>query len=262
MSKNCLVTELKGIVNNYNLPIFNGLLIPFITSEQRSISRVGGYDTSHRVKVKGVGCWPYNSDGTTRYDNPAFRNGDYALTLKEMGANPYVIISDIDNLAYFSFVNLNSNTLLPNGVTPEDWSFSANVLKYCKNMKKLTMATCSIYTNTEDLELMTSLDYLALPSKASYTNVDLVTLVKAWIANGRSTSGSISGQFETGCKFNGVNLSNYHAYANRTLTWESATKIWLPAGNNILCVGYTDSEISTRTASGGIWDGKTIVKCD
>ena len=262
MSSNCLVTELKGVVDNYNLPILNGLLIPFVTSEHRTITRVGGYDSSHPVKVKGVDCWPYNTDGTIRYDNPYESVGDFAVVLKEMGASPYAIIGDIDNIAYFAFSNLNSSTLLPNGVTPEDWSFSANVLKYCTHMKELKMAACSVYTNTEDLELMTSLEYLSLPSASKYTNVDVVTLVKAWIVNGRSASGSISGQFETGCKFNGVELYNYHAYANRTLTWESATKIWLPAGNNILCVGYSDSEISTRTASGGVWEGKTIVKCD
>lgn len=261
MSTNCLVTKLKGIVDNYNLPILNGLLIPFITAESRFINRVGGYDSSHPVKVKGVGCWPYNGSGTTRFNNPEELVGDFAITLKEMSANPYVIISDIDNIAYFSFSNLNSSTQ-PNGVTPEDWSFSANVLKYCTHMKELRMVTCSINTNTEDLELMTSLEYLSLPSKSEYTNVDLVTLVKAWIANGRSASGSISGQFETGCKFNGVELYNYHAYANRTLTWESSTKIWLPAGNKILCVGYSDGEIATKTAAGGEWEGKTAVKCD
>ena len=258
----CLVTKLKGIVDNYNLPILNGLLIPFITSTQRISARAGGYDSSHPVKIKGVDCWPYNTDGTIRYDNPYESVGDYAITLKEMGASPYVIISDIDNLAYFNFTNLNGNTLLPDGTTPEDWSFSANVLKYCTHMKDLRMAQCTVYINTEDLELMTSLEYLSLPSASKYTNVDLVTLVKAWIVNGRSSSGSINGQFETGCKFNGVNLYQYHAYTDRTLTWESSTKIWLPAGNNILCVGYSDSEISTRTASGGIWEGKTIVKCD
>lgn len=262
MSTNCLVTELKGIVDNYNLPILNGLLIPFITSTERNIPRIGGYDSSHPVKVKGVDCWPYNTDGTRRYDNPHLAVGDYAVKLKEMGASPYVIISDIDNIAYFALVNLNSSTLLPDGNTPEDWSFSANVLKYCKNMKKLTVASCSIYTNTEDLELMTSLEYISLPSASKYTNVDVVTLVKKWIDNGRSASGSILGQFETGCQFNGVNLSRYHAYTNRTLTWESATKIWLPAGNTILCVGYSDSDIATKTASGGAWEGKTVVKCD
>ena len=48
------------------------------------------------------------------------------------------------------------------------------------------------------------------------------------------------------------------------INWESATKVWVKPSfyDGIFCVGYTDGEIATNTAAGGIWEGRTVLRCD
>lgn len=59
-----------------------------------------------------------------------------------------------------------------------------------------------------------------------------------------------------------------NSYGGAYLAWESATKIALYSGysvaeSNIVRVsGYTDEEIATNKAAGGIWEGKTVWKVD
>jgi hypothetical protein len=261
MANNCLVTELKAVVDNDNLPIFDGFMIPLVQQDWIFITRFGGYDAQHPVIGYTKNCEMYNSDKSIHYPNPNEFVSNYGFYVGDMQTNPRFYAKNITNLGYFTFINLNGS-LEPTGKTPEGWFLDCSILRNCINLKELTLQSCTIKAKTSDFVNMTSLTFLALPSDETMTNVDLVDLVKAWITNGRSSSGNISGTFETGCKFNGTELYNYHAYTNRTLTWESASKIWLPAGNKILCVGYSDGEIATKTAAGGEWEGKTAVKCD
>lgn len=260
--KNCLFSQLTGEVHNNNLPVYDGFIIPLIQQTSIYLARCAGYDSSHGVEIYSDDCSLYNVAGIVKYDNPkVFTEEYYGITIKEMGSSPALLISNISELGYFEFQNLDSSSQ-SQGKTPEDWVLDCSVFKNAVHTKSLAMHNLNIKCKTDDFILMTSLETLRLISSSVNVDVDLVTLVKTWIQNGRSTSGSLSGYFESGCKFNGTPLSSYHTYVNRTLTWESASKIWLPAGNKILCVGYSDADIATKTASGGVWEGKTVVKCD
>jgi hypothetical protein len=48
------------------------------------------------------------------------------------------------------------------------------------------------------------------------------------------------------------------------ISWESSTKksLLISGTHKVLCVGYSDSDIATKTASGGDWEGYTVTKCD
>jgi hypothetical protein len=39
-------------------------------------------------------------------------------------------------------------------------------------------------------------------------------------------------------------------------------KISLVNNTKVYCYGYSDTEITTNTATGGIWEGKTVTKYD
>ncbi len=270
--ENCLVTKLKSVVNNNNLEELGVIKLPLLNSngERMSIARLGGYSQEKPISVTiGNGTlYPYNSD--TPYPVPAIMIGSSGARQYIANSDTVLKIADKYNLVAIdlSKYSYSGTTLNFANRFPEDYVIDFNEYKYCKYLSHLNVITDDTIGSIDEcfgnIESAPSTFRIAIKTG----NGDIVNLVKKWVSNG-ITSGNINNNFQVSHILSTV-YDGYTVYFNGTilsmnvagsLVWNN-TKIYATWSSTVYCVGYTDEEISTNTASGGIWEGKTVTKCD
>lgn len=245
------------------LPLLN------TNGSKNSFIRLGGYDQNNPVSVtigNGV-LYPYGSD--TPYPVPAELVGAGSARQYIANSDTILRIANKYNLAAIdiSKYSYSGTTLVFSNRLPEDYVVDFNEYKYCKYLSYFAVTTDDTIGSID--ECFGNIESAPSTFKifVKTGNGDIVNLVKKWVSNG-ITSGSIT-SFQISRILNTV-YDGYNVYFNGTrfnmglsgsLVWNN-TKIYAAWGSFVYCVGYTDEEISTNTASGGIWEGKTVTKCD
>lgn len=257
--ENCLKTQLKGSVNNSNLPVFDAFVLKVNnTTQENKVFTVNGsvgdvitIEASESKIQFNQQSAPANklsftctSSNKLVYCYP----GEYTVRIKSkykvkaLNLTQYIAI-DIDQIG-----KTNIET------------FSANY-------------AVSSYTG-----INTNGDITSLGALTSITSINLIytavtgsveDFVKEQVKNGRSTVGTSEpisfGKTTTTIPLGSKNTDNS---TNWYLSWESASKMFIfnnatfASATNIYCYGYSDTEIATKTASGGDWESKTVTKCD
>lgn len=286
---NCLVTKLKAVVDNNDLEYLGG--IEFIVNSEKDITGqiVKSIDTDKaRITVIGNGTMTVNTSPSSTYGNgETFVVPNLARTITFSAGNYKVRIDNKYALADLRFggvawkslnqvKNCNDITIL--AVTM--LGYVTGNLSSLEGMTKLTQLSLDRtygYTgNIKSLGKLTSLTTLNITKNSSYESLiegDVLDFVGEQVKSGRTTMSSDSPLSCNGIleqvTFNGKTVSNA---SSARMTWESSngvpTKIAVYNGSSVagaarvIVYGYTDSEISTNTASGGIWAGKTINRVD
>lgn len=270
--ENCLVTKLKGVVNNSNLEELGVIKLPLLNSngDKAIILRLGGYSQEKPVSVTIGNGTLYTYGNDTPLPVPAILVGAGAARQYIANSDTVLKIADKYNLAAMdlSKYSYKGATLISANKFPESYIVDFNEYKYCKYLSYFTVTTDDTIGSIDEcfgnIESAPSTFKIAIKTG----NGDIVNLVKKWVSNG-ITSGNINNNFQISHILSTV-YDGYNIYFNGTilnmpiagsLVWNN-TKIYATWGSSVYCVGYTDGEISTNTASGGIWEGKTVTKCD
>jgi hypothetical protein len=95
--------------------------------------------------------------------------------------------------------------------------------------------------------------------KYSGVDGDWLDFIRTRHSNSKSL-GMIITSLYNNIKFNGKSCQIDTA----SITYVSNNKMALVSTGNsrVYTLGYTDEEIATNTATGGVWAGKTVIKCD
>jgi hypothetical protein len=315
---NCLVTKLKGVVDNPNLPKFGNLMLQvtehpgegicanyaFINIKACQIITHGGY----------VGTSPADlANQKTVLDIPAnaytiffISNGTYTIEITEKytikhlsrtNENYQQLIVPNDAAKFKYLTELVSFSFAGTG-TPEIAALGGSITGKLSDFGNLTKlvdfnintANRLIGTPSDLIGMAGTLENLNFGSCVGITgnvsefgpfihliNMDLYdanvsgsfeSLVQGQCAAGRTSCESLySPGFLRKRSFG--NVSGDDSY-RQYLSWESASKMCIYAGSvpeipnatKVYVMGYTDGEIATKTASGGIWEGKEVVKVD
>lgn len=223
MEKNCLVTKLKGVVDNDNLPKFNVLKVHFGAGDS-------GQYGSIRIEV------PVGNANT---------NNGYIANNAANLQNQDTHISITNAISLFA-----SNVEMDIEISPKydittlqtidaRASFDTNDVKYLTKLTKLSMKTSSCTGNLEDLVKLTNLEQLSVSGSHIYGDIDTISAAtnlsnfdisytgarisgslesfakKQFIARGRqSASITLNTTSNTLVTFNGS-----AANANSTLSW-------------------------------------------
>lgn len=287
--KNCLVTKLKAVVDNNDLEYLGG--IEFIVNSESDITGqvVRSIDTDNaRITVIGNGTMTVNTSPATTYgDGETFVIPNLARTLTFSAGNYKVRIDNKYALADLRFGGVtwkslnqvkNCNDLTILVVTT--LGYVPGNLSSLEGMTKLTQLaldrTYGYTGNIKSLGKLTSLTSLNITKNSSYASLiegDVLDFVGEQVKGGRTTMSSDSPLSCNGIleqvTFNGKTVLNA---SSARMTWESSsgipTKIAVYNGSSVagaarvIVYGYSGAEIATNTASGGIWNGKTVQQVD
>lgn len=278
MSTNCLVTKLKGTVDNNNLPELGTIKIPVKATENViGMTNLGGWEeadyTPHDVvvSIEDGNLYTYSGSTPVQTTNPAnWHNGSQ----KGVKANTNCImrIKDYYNLAYFKMNVLFNNGGVVTSRFANDFVFDLNQFKYCDH---ITFVGGYLDYQGDIVEAFGHLkEFGTMVFNCGKITGDLKTLVGKWISNGGETTGSFnfgsapypSNNFkpdDLNITLNGTKMSVGEGTTQKPtkVKWQSATKVYVEVGGSsstIYATGYTTEEIATNTASGGIWEGKTV----
>lgn len=280
MANDCLKTKLKASVNNDSLPELGTLIFKVANNngnKQRIFGKLNPVNSTKTIKV------------TT--DNGNFYHGDTDLGNEET-LIPYgsaLEMTTTANATVRLFNKYNLAQLYINKYDGADGSIARvpSVLHFQPdfvfNIEELTYCTYLTEFNGEaDLKgdivrafgNLSTMTILRLYCGA--LTGDIKDLVGKFIANSGTQSGTIptfglrkltSGLYDRNTDwkitFNGKDIST--PSVSESLVWESASKIYIhiKSNNKIICIGYSDADIATNTASGGIWEGiAEVIKYD
>lgn len=276
--ENCLVTKLKGEVRA-NLPFYDGIRFVYTAETLENAVCVCNTSAAQPIHIK-----TYNSNYEFIADILCAKSGNTSLG-SLLGSGSMGCIYPASNITRLSF-NI-AGTNIPT-------SFCVNVkdLGNYKQMREVRLdrnvsqvGDIAEFSGMENLEILW-LSETGISGKIddlhglkSLTNIrilernDVAGDFAVFVQNMRECEGRGSGSISLGQGFmltyaykrkrwtyNGK-LINPSKSEPGSLVWD-ATKSYLKKGIEVFCLGYTNSEIETNTASGGIWEGATVVSCD
>ena len=273
---NCLVTKLKGVVNNDGLVHFGSIQYTTTAANEELTIKC---DESIRVIAKDGKTFTINSVQYTNYTQEAFSNVVYNIPVQGT-------VIEITN-------TLNINTIISNSLKSSDIQYmlsltgvtfkqggSLNELSLLSNLKTLNAETSSISGEISILGTLTSLKDIYLGRTSVSGNIsDVVqpTLKILSIANSAVT-GTVE-SFITALQNNNITNTIYFTVYNtnvtangytisseqmRYLNYESNSKYTLRSSETLAAsttlgvYGYSMSEIETWQAAGKrVWDIST-----
>ena len=285
---NCLVTKLKAVVDNDDLEFFGG--IEFTVNSENAITGqvIRSINTDNaRITVIGDGTMTVNTSPSSTYGNgETFVVPNLARTITFSAGNYKVRIDNKYALADLRFGRVNWKSLNQVKNCNEITILAVTMLGYVKGslsslegMTKLTQLqldrTYGYTGNIKSLGKLTALTKLNLTKNESHDSLiegDVLDFVSEQVKSGRT---SMSYESPLSCfgllqhvPFNGVFTNKLYGI----MTWESSngvpTKIAIYIGTSVaaaaqvIVYGYTDAEVQTNTASGGIWNGKSVSQVD
>lgn len=274
MNNICLKKELKGTINNSNLPEFETLKIRVknTNGNKKTINRVlGTAGVSAVLSIENGSLFSYGSDVAEPSINFSI-GGAFSYIAND---NCIIRIKPKYNLTGLKFDKyaIIDNMYQSNGTISDDYVFDLEEFKYCKNYSTIR------FVGDAKGDIVSAFGGLAVvPSEFTFIagplTGDIVELVKSW---GEGTAALTSGTIETfqvtsnttplytaknvQITFNGTRLSFSGTMSYQRVS-SGVYKISLVDNTRVYCYGYSDGEIATNTAAGGIWEGKTVTKYD
>lgn len=286
--KNCLVKKSKAVVDNNDLEYLGG--IDFIVNSEKDITGqiVKSIDTDKaRITVIGNGTMTVNTSPSSTYGNGetftipnlarnlTFSAGNYKVRIDNKYALADLRFSGVVWKSLNQVKNCNDITILVATML----GYVPGNLSSLEGMTKLTQLqldrTYGYTGNIKSLGKLTALTNINLTKNESHDSLiegDVLDFVSEQVKSGRT---SMSYESPLKCfgllqhvPFNGVFANKLYGI----MTWESSngvpTKIAIYIGTSVaaapqvIVYGYTDAEVQTNTASGGIWNGKTVNQVD
>lgn len=250
MSTNCLVTKLKGTVNNDNLEILGTIVLKTknTSGTKITISALNGTVAKPvKISVSNGALYPYNS--STELAQPASRGAakNLPIDISTTSAGK-LYIADKYNLTQFT---PKDELIDSNYLDLDDFTLCTGLTRFqFGDYGKGTLSKLGKFANLTNVEIM-----------SSNVTGDIKDFVAARVSLGQTT-GSVNCVISIAQEMK-VTLNGQKIWigTNGKLKWESATKIYT-LDSAVRCIGYTDGEIATNTAEGGIWEGKTVTKFD
>ena len=261
---NCLKTQLKGIVNNNTLKVFGEIEIEI------SANTISDYAKQQRFVLKA-------KSGETIKVFVKSGNGHIATSYANLTNDPKTEIIVGTNYEDIWFENIN----MVLGLTPvyniagfQTYSRQNLVANISFNVKDIEFATevesfdvrytTTISGNIANLGRMTALTSVGLA--LSGVTGALEDFVSKQVESGKS-SNTTGITWPNITRFNETLGGLHFETVSGLLTWESASKIAVYNANTIsgatdvYVKGYSATEIAEKTASGGLWEGKTVTQC-
>ena len=270
MSKDCLATVYKKAVDNNSLPEFGVV--------STTIPNTGG-ELTNLIYIGGNGV-TINIDGGSLYSS-----GNNPLSM------PYELNTDSSNLFKYSatadaklsigkkyklkYININYPIKLEDfayceGLT-DIISTSGNAVGNLSSVSRLLNLNIFRVYGTADNKadvygsvinlVNAAFDGSGAKIDVKYSGIDgdWLDFIRTRHSNSKSL-GMIITSLYNNVKFNGKSCQ----IDNASITYVSNNKMALVStGNNrVYTLGYTDEEIATNTAAGGVWAGKTVIKND
>lgn len=291
--KNCLVTKLKGVVDNENLPKLGVLRIK-VRKDESLVEDINFYlqiDCDTEVLIKSVGgvFYEWNKDSaitelTTKSKNTGLKleNKDYFIEIYDKyklngidkTTNSSVIEINVEDLKYIDDIKTinvsysksygdiswirENKTIEKLNTRNSDVKLDLSYLKGCDNLNTIIDDNC-----TGDISNLTSPKLNVISLGGTYTG-SIESFIETQVKNGRTTQES---PIQIGYNIlNNLTFGNknYTFTRNSFLSWENTSKIILYAGTDtgeytekptIYAKGATQQEISE-------WrdNGKTVVE--
>ena len=276
MANNCLITNLKSFVQNDNLPIFDTIKIKFKNMPTAGVQFMINPVNGKEIIFKGSSDVGFDWTSSTSYKNPFVNNRNYnGMQYINSGEEQYIYIEHKYNIDRFEIEAFRDNYYDSiNAYAPVPISFVFNLadFEYCTSIRIINLERCMVTGNINKLCKLITLNHIALSHGDFYG--DIVELVQGQISNGRTSTDSFTFRLttikdtegRTNVKFNGKGFPDIGntAYIGHTVGWDSISKIYIKFGDetNLYCIGYTDQEITAKTAAGGEWEGYTVSKRD
>lgn len=277
MANNCLVTKLKGVVDNDNLSLFGAITVGVTEgatlNSANSIIGIQGNGTAITVTPLN-GQMVATSDPSYVYDELVVTTNTVKFLVKPVDSNLRLIkvkskydvtrftfgnavICNLDDLAYCHLTTL-GNEVAVNKNTVSYGTLSVFLKNSKSTISMLKLLGMNISGSVADLY-----DCLNLAYCTSDIEGDWYQLAVQQNAKGRTTGDIIFAKTLKG-SFNGHSISANIYEANETghLVWNGSKVYVTGTSAVVMCIGYSDSEITTNIATGGIWAGKTAIKCD
>jgi hypothetical protein len=260
MSNDCLVTKLKGSVNNSNLKKLGVLRLPIAPTSGAKATFV-----QHYAGLDPCVVTIYHSDGTVAKTFNSSPSDNKKYVYIDLPNGGYAEITNKYNL--FGWDERYGNAVIYL-TTDLDKYPSCDEIKYCEHID--TVGTRDYWVNYAKLP-----DSLNVIFNGAYQLGDVMDFINAMRTKG-ITSKTIKCSMRyllapdyiaPTASFNGVIIgsSTYTTDSNKPdiISWD-ATKAFVRVANGTLiyCVGYTDEQIVTLTAAGGDWEGATVNKTD
>lgn len=280
MANECLQTKLKSVVDNDNLEYLN-----CITFNRKSDisgdtigfkAKAGSTITVDIIKGTGAISKERNYSDNLQHLEYVITNAG-AMNYIRCKAGDYIInVSSKNDITYFytesASIDIDSLQYVPLTylacINTQSRGDIANLVKVNKELNAVIVKfNTNITGNINSLGGNTSLSEIRL-SETSITG-SIEGLVAAQMAAGRTTVPDSEPiyiewtmiQIPLGNKYNTET-------GNSKLCWNASGQIIVFLGDDFASAtkmyvyGYTQSEIDTNVASGGVWYGKTVVKCD
>lgn len=292
---NCLVTKLKGVVNDNNLNYLGGIILYAPISDGSYKSPIRDSSNTERIlvtilddavtitDVKGDAVIVDSKHGyCTKYGDALILSGatnnyvrvlvapKYNITYINCGLDSLPEAQEANAISSISYLDSIANLQIQRNRMQGDISS----LKTCPNIATLNMSWNSLlYGNiVEALGTLTSLGTLGIASLKKIFTGSFDELVKAQVSNGR-TIGSISipqmnyvkvpfgsiSSVKLSIPDSGANSGAVLSWTGNKMVLASSTEY---AGSKIYTIGYSDEEIAEKTNPGGDWEGHQVIKAD
>lgn len=274
---NCLITKLKGSVDNVNLQPYGTVKVSCLktTAPSQTAQTLIIYAKGQTITVNGNGYFALTYAGL---DDPASRLTSYTLPESQSDVLYLYFKNDDYNIFItgryddtYSFRYLN---MTPSTYEQTIFAFNIDELAYVDDFQRLrgsnqtkisghlssmakpslmeiTVNSSSCVGSLMDFAVCTNIVILHLNKQSEKS--DIADFVAAQVGHGRSTCDGIGfhnpGLF---CTFGGNPLTNLTSFAE--LSWTSASHIVLEGSGYIYCKGASAEEIAE-------WEGqgKTVV---
>jgi hypothetical protein len=281
MVNNCLVKKLKGAVDNNALNKLGEIWIGVadtsghqkLNTEVLIIARTG-----KSVSLKSINSTLPEAGSDTHMDRTELSANSvdvrlysnsvndrllsviskYDITWFEVGT--YISI-DLDQLQYSPLIRVGQANNLQ-GIPNAKGKLSTIISSSKDIITNILLKNAAVEGKVEDLYDCLSLGIFNAPN--NFVG-DWYELVEYQRAKGK-TSGTITSLWCLKGTLNGTDISSL--ITNNTnkqiiLIWTSTTAYVISyMSNKVFCIGFSDSEISEKTSSGGDWEGFTVTKCD
>lgn len=296
MANDCLVTKLKGVIDNDSLAKLGSIKINATYKENATdndLALLLRATEPIKVIAKGNGCVATSIAGLANEDKELtipvgasyatvyFKNatypieitGKYNIVFIDQMSSSNIFTIDLEEVKYASSlsaftsckavgdINVFENNQVIKDLDISDSEAIGNIsaLASCQNLETLRAARTAIDGDISSLSKLTSL--IALEIGNSNIEGSIESFVEGQYDNGRITANYITmPHILTQLKFGGTTYNMpYPSY----VSWESRTKMTVIMGGNtyetcsdVYCSGYSQQEAEAR------WAGKNIVRVD
>lgn len=271
MSKDCLLTIYKKAADNDSLPEFGAVstTIPNTGGELTNLMSIGGNGVT--INIDGGSLYssgnkplsmPYelNTDSSTLFKYSAA--ADAKLSIGEKYKLKYINMGYPIKLDDFAYCEGLTDFISTTGNAVGNLSSVSRLL----NLNVFRVYGTSVDNKADVYGSVINLVNAAFDGnnakidvKNSGVDGDWLDFIRTRHSNSKSL-GMIITSLYNNVKFNGKSCNIDTA----SITYVSNNKMALVSTGNsrVYTLGYTDEEIATNTATGGVWAGKTVIKCD